>query len=392
MLTDLALDLSARGLDVAVVTSRQRIDQPDAPLAQRENVGGVAVHRVWSTRFGRSGFVGRLFDYLTFHYSVRACLRRLCRAGDVLVSKTDPPLLSVTVGRFAQWRHAVHCTWLQDLFPEVASVLGVPGLDGALGRKLQRWRDRSLQCAAMNVVPGESVAARVRESGASPARVQVIHNWSDGEAIRRQPRGDSALRREWGLQRRFVVVYAGNLGLAHDFQTLLEAGDALAHDDRFRFVMIGGGLRMTALRDAVSQRALRNFLFESYQPRDRLVDTLGLADVHLVTLRPDLEGLIVPSKIYGVLAAGRPVVHIGATDGEIAGLIRAAGCGDAVAQGDVPALVKLLHDLADDPIRCEKLGAAARRAFDRHYSMSRGLDAWYNTLRQLAPPANGVSG
>ena len=391
MLTDLAFQLAADDFDVEVVTSRQRIDEPSASLPPRETVNRVQVHRVWSSRFGRGHFLGRPLDYLSFHFGARWRLRRLCRAGDVLVSKTDPPLLSVTAGRVARQRGAAHCTWLQDLFPEVATALGVAGLGGRIGRTLEGWRDRSLREAAMNVAIGEGMASRVLAAGVEPGRVRIIHNWCDGEAVRPRSRESCALRREWGHQGRFVVGYSGNLGLAHEFDTLLRAAIDLADDERFCFLLIGGGRRIGALREAVVSRGLANVVFEDYQPRERLADSLAVADVHLVSLLPELEGLIVPSKIYGVLAAGRPAIHIGAPDGEVARIVGDAGCGAVVGCGDGPGLVKLLRELADDPGRCEAMGVAARRAFERRYSMVLGLDAWRQTLRRLAASQSDIS-
>ena len=125
MLTDLATDLQREGLDVTVITGRQLIDDARARLPARECIDGIDVHRVWSSRFGRTKLIGRAVDYLSFYASAGWRLARLTRRGDVVVAKTDPPLISVIAALVAKWRHAHLVNWLHDLFPEIAERLGI---------------------------------------------------------------------------------------------------------------------------------------------------------------------------------------------------------------------------------------------------------------------------
>jgi colanic acid biosynthesis glycosyl transferase WcaI len=160
MATGLAAHLASRGWEVAAITSRQRYDDARARLAPREVANGVHIERVWSTRFGRAGLIGRAIDYLTFSASAFLALRRSRDA--VVIAMTDPPLLSVLAALTS--RRVVN--WLQDLFPEVAEALGIRV---PLVRRLRDW---SLRRAAANVVLGELMNARV-------PRGVVIHNWAD---------------------------------------------------------------------------------------------------------------------------------------------------------------------------------------------------------------------
>ena len=224
-------------------------------------------------------------------------------------------------------RRGLHLVnWLQDLYPEVAMALGVPFVQGPLGRGLLRLRDASLRAADANVVVGERMAEMTRARGIAPERIHVIPNWCDDENIQPIAAADNPLRRDWGLADRFVVGYSGNLGRGHEFQTVLAAAEHLRHDDqRLCFLFIGGGKKFAELADAVRERGLDQvFRFLPYQERGLLRLSLGVADVHLMSLKPELEGLIVPSKLYGIAAAGRPIIAIAAPDGEIAGARPAA--------------------------------------------------------------------
>jgi glycosyltransferase involved in cell wall biosynthesis len=380
MLSDLAFALAAHGHTVHVVTSRLRYDDPSVPLPERETIKGVEVHRVRTTGFGRGHLGGRALDYLSFYLAATLRLLRLVRAGDLVVAKTDPPLIAVPAGWVAGWRRARLVNWLQDLFPEVAGALGMDLGKGAVGSLLVWLRTRSLQVAAVNVAIGEGMRGRLLELGVAPARLAVVHNWADDERIRPLAAAANPLRREWGLGDKFVVGYSGNLGRAHEFETLLAAAERLREQDDIVFLFIGGGASMEGLRAEAKRRGTLNLTFRPYQPAERLAESLTLPDLHLVVLRPEMEGLIVPSKFYGIAAAGRPTVFVGSPDGEIAGVLSAGQAGLAVSQGNGAGLANAILRLRDDRDLREGMGRHARRLCDERFSRRAALKHWEEVL------------
>ncbi len=381
MVSDLAFYLAGRGHEVLVITSRQRYDAPDARLATKEHINGVAIHRVCTSRFGRGFLPGRAIDYLTFYLSTAWRLLRLARAGDVVVAKTDPPLISVFAGWVAGWRGARLVNWLQDLFPEVAAALGIGLKNGAVTDFLTRLRDRSLQNASMNVAIGDGMRRRLIDLGVDQESVRVVHNWSDDERIRPLPAELNPLRRAWGLAGKFVVGYSGNLGRAHEYGTLLTAAAGLRDRNDIVFLCIGGGALMDELRAEAEARGLGNLIFLPYQPAERLGASLTVPDVHLVVLRPEIEGLIVPSKFYGSAAAGRPTIFVGSLEGEIAGLLAEAEAGFSVAMGDGEGLMAAVLRLRDDLGLRERMGRNARRMCEERFSRRSALEKWEEVLR-----------
>ena len=182
-----------------------------------------------------------------------------------------------------------------------------------------------------------------------------------------------------------MIGYSGNLGRAHEFDTLIGAARLLRKDARFAFLITGGGAKADALRDAVRTEGLDSFFFQGYQPAELLSDSLAAADVHFVSLLPALEGLIVPSKIYGILAAGRPALFVGDTTGDLARLVTAEECGIAVAVGDSARLAAELIALLDAPSRLHSMGVRARElALSRHTSEHAVAD-WLGFLEAIAP-------
>lgn len=383
MLSDLAFGLAARGHEVHVVCSRQLYEDASARLPGHEVVNGVHIHRAWSTRFGRSSLVGRAADYLSFYLGALVALSGCVTPGSVLVAKTDPPLMSVPAGWLARRRRASFVNWLQDVFPEVAEQAGLGWARGRLGHALKRLRDRSLRRAAANVVIGERMRELLLQRGIAPDLLSVIPNWSDPDVVLPVPAEQNPLVAEWSLQDRFVVMYSGNMGRAHDFDTILEAARRLSDDPRVLFLFVGGGARKRDVEEAARQQGLDNVRFLPYQPKDRLAQSLGTGAVHLISLSPDQEGLIVPSKFYGILAAGRPAIFVGDPDGEIARLVRRHDVGAAVAQGDGPGLASLLRQLLADDAARERLGTKARALLMDHYTKEKACVAWDGLLRKI---------
>ena len=373
--SDLAFHLAQRGWDVSAITSRQRYDDPRANLrSSTEN--GVRVERIWSTHFGRAILPLRAIDYATFYLSAFFAMRRHRDA--ILIAMTDPPLLSVVAALAS--RNVIN--WTQDLFPEVAQALGIRA-----PRFLSRIRDWSLRRARKNVVLGELMAKRV-------PKAVVIHNWADAAlapsaaalmaaslmadgAFSKTPSAKPPSAKPPSAQpptaKPFTVGYSGNLGRAHDVDTILSVIRMLPE---VRFVFTGGGAKLDAVRNA----GATNIEIRPYAPREALSESLSSVDVHLVSLLPRLEGLIVPSKFYGVLAVARPVIFIGARDGELARIIEEHRCGIVVENAN--ELANAIRRLAEHRDEAEAMGARGRALYLARFAPERAFAAWERVLSE----------
>jgi len=381
----------------------------------------VEVLRVATSGLGRANLYARVFDYFTFYSSAAWALLWHTRRDDIVVAMTDPPMLSILAGPVAWLRRAQLVNWLQDVFPEVVQSLGYGR--GRLVRAglsfLRQLRNLFLKHARLNVVLGEHMAERVAAMGIPLSRIRIVPNWADGSLIQPIPREQNALRHDWGMEDAFVVGYSGNLGRAHDIDTLLNAISILdechspsiyhlapiydttaapsdagqqpsprqslaARQQKIGWLFIGGGVRMEQFQREVERRHLSSVQFLPYQPREQLAESLSAADAHLISLQPALEGLIVPSKYYGIAAAGRPAIFIGNSDGEIARILKRSETGFVVEQGDCKALASAVLALANDPDLVREQGEKARRLFDTEYDLPHGLAAWEALLNEIA--------
>ncbi|GHA84964.1 glycosyltransferase WbuB [Algimonas arctica] len=388
ILNDLATHLALEDHEVVLIGSRLAYDDPIANYSRYEKVelgkGSLTTHRVVTTRFGRASLFKRAFDYLSFYVSAFIRSLQVIERGDIVVVKTDPPLLLIPMRLAVFLKGGIMVNWVQDIYPEVAVELGVEFLRGPLGCWLTALRDSSFRRAAINIVIGSRMADRLRAAGVSDDRISIIPNWTDDEAVGPVKIEANALRKAWGIDpETFVMGYSGNLGRAHDYDTIVEAATRLRHRKDIVFLFIGGGVGLEAVQGQVEKRNLSNVIFKPYQPREKLAEALSVADCHWASLIPSLEGLIVPSKIYGIAAAGRPLLFIGAVDGEVARLIDKFSFGQVIQPGDGDSAINIIETLSHDKNIRERWGGKARQMIDTDFNKRAAFQAWESVLHRL---------
>jgi colanic acid biosynthesis glycosyl transferase WcaI len=380
LLTELAQDLVCRhGWTATVVAGRALHASHEVRgsmrLVSTETHGGVRILRANGTAFNRRRFAGRAANYLTYFGSAMAATSRL-GPQDVVVSLTDPPILGLAALVAARRACARFVFLCEDIFPEVATLLE-DFHNTAVDRTLDRINRYLLREADAVVALGERMKRRlIEEKGADSSRVHVIHNWADCQVITPGPK-DNAFARAHGLADRFVLMHSGNVGLSQNLDLLVEAAARLQSRDRLVIAVVGDGARRQTLENEASRRGLANIRFFPYQPRELLHESFATADAFLVSLKPGLEGYIVPSKLYGILASGRPFVAAVDPSCEAATIAREHQCGTVAMPGDVDALVAAIATFYDDPAGARVMGENARRAalgYDRRAAVQRYHD------------------
>jgi colanic acid biosynthesis glycosyl transferase WcaI len=386
MLRGVAESLAAAGWEVEVVTSRQLYGNAAARLPASEARHGVKVRRVWSTWFGRSFLPGRAVDYATFWLSAALVLIAASRRGTVVVTKTDPPLLSLAGWAAAALKGASHIHWSQDVFPEVAWARALAsGRQPLAYRALAACRSASLRSAAGVVAIGDEMAAGLRELLGPGVPIEVIPNFADGRAVFPVDPDANALRREWGLDGKFALVYSGNLGRVHEIETALAASWQISLDEGIVFVFVGGGQLRRQLEKRVPAGKEAMFRFLPYQPFERLAESLSAADAHWLSLDPAYSRYVFPSKLYGILAAGRPSIFVGDPQSDVAKLISDRQVGFPVAAGDISAFLAAARQLRADAAMSRAMGERARLLFDAEFDLPRVANSWIQFLNRTQP-------
>jgi lipopolysaccharide/colanic/teichoic acid biosynthesis glycosyltransferase len=377
ILAELAQDLARVGMGVTVVTSDGDTADPGRRYPKRERLDGVAVSRVPIWRFSRGSILGWVLNSVSFY--PMALLRALrLRHHDIVVLMSDPPLLQALGPAMRLFTRARLVCWCQDLYPEVAVALGIlreRSFPALILTALSRW---SLRRADRVVAIGDGMAERLCRHGIARERIELIGNWADGEAITPIPFEQNPFVQRHGFGEKFVVLYSGNLGVGHHFETIVEAAKRLRSVDQLQFLFIGAGKRRAWLMEQMRSVSTAHFL--PPQPESALAQSLGGGHVHLVTLQPGLEGVVVPSKLYSALAAGRAVLFIGPPASEAARLIEKAGCGYVIAPGDAYGLANALMALMRSPGMVQRMGENGRRVFEQSFERRNSTRAFARLL------------
>jgi glycosyltransferase involved in cell wall biosynthesis len=379
ILSDLAFALAENGESVRVVTSAR-----GRPGLAPELINSVRVYRTRAGDLSSFGLVGRACEYAKFYFGATQLLRRIVRRGDILVAKTDPPLIAVVAAVVANRRGAILINWLQDLYPEVAAGLHVPLIRGPIFSLLRRLRDYALRSARINLAIGGQMAEVLRGRGIDDDGIAIMPNWLDDRTIYPVAREDNELLNRMNLQGKFVIGYCGNLGRAHEYGTLLGAARLLAYEEDLIFMFIATGHQVKLLMEKVAAEGLADrFRFLPPQPISDLKFALSAPNVHWISLRPEMEGLIVPSKFYGALAAGRPTLAVMSKTDELAALVEKHGCGIAIASGDSEGLARHISRLKSNPRLCEDMGQRARDLFDQNFTRKKAIVRWVELIRSV---------
>jgi len=366
LLSELAPLLVDAGWNVTVLASRTGTKDGAADQMGTDSAG-VRVERAGVASTRRSGLAWRLFGLLLLYPALLWRASRLPRP-DVIVVMTDPPLLVFLGAVLRWWTGARLVHWVQDLYPEVAEELGVLRKGSAVARVLHGLSNWSLRRCDKVLVIGECMRARLKARGVLPGRLLVVPNWSPLPTSAPRTGAGQVFRETHGWRQRFVVMYSGNFGLAHEFETILDAaGQLQATHPSVLFVLVGEGPRRARLEAEVGKRNLTNVYFLPRQPKARLAECLSAAHIHLASMRSALCGLVVPSKVYGILAAGRPCLFLGPRDSEAARLIETHQCGSVLEDATGVGLAKTLVTWAEEP---DRRAAVASRQHDLRLELS----------------------
>jgi colanic acid biosynthesis glycosyl transferase WcaI len=362
--------------DVTVVTGRLR---GRANLPTREQRNGVTILRVESTARDRSHLGSRALNYLTYLlFALRTGLAQ--RRPDIVVCGTDPPIVGDIELVIARRFRAPLVVISEDVFPEIAVAVGRLSRT-PLVSLLQALVRLYLRNAVRVVAIGDTMAQRLQEKGTPRERIRVIPNWTDVSAIRPQPKAN-----EWSLEQkvadRFVVMHSGNVGHAQDLDSLLRATTLVRDLEDLRVLLIGSGARWQELYDLAQTLEADHVQFLDFQPRERLAQTLSSADVHVVGLARGLAGYVVPSRIYSILAAGRPVIAATEEESETAAIVREARCGLVVKPGDPLALARAIRDCHDGVHPLLEMGLRAREFAEREADRLIAFDRYRSVLAE----------
>jgi colanic acid biosynthesis glycosyl transferase WcaI len=352
--------------EVTIICGRPSYDPTERrswKLGRMETLGRLQIIRVGSTDYPRFQMKRRVLNYLTYvALSVPCALAVKC---DVVLAMTDPPFEGI-IGALVAWlKNKPYVYNIRDLYPDMAVSASVvePGLLTRSWEKLHRW---ALRHVTRVIALGDDMRARIISKGVAPERVVVVRDGAEITPSAATRALDKEVMRTIRGDFRFVLLHAGNLGFYGAWDTLLSAASGLC-EDGVGLVFVGDGAQGAQLQSLGG--SLRNVRFLPFFPASKVQSVLAAADAHVVTIKRGLEGIVVPSKMYGILAAGKPIVSVAPEDTDVARLCTHIGCGVACHPDRPEEMIQAVRELAGDPVRVRKMGEAAALAapnYDRN--------------------------
>lgn len=341
---------------------------------------GVHIHRVNHTRFSKGSLPLKAVNFISF---AAACRRRILQipTPDVVVFETDPFLLPFVADRLHRRTNAKMVGYLQDIYPDIAVALGKIKNRGWVTRLRSKLFGVYARCHAM-VVLSEDMKSLLTDGGVKSDLVEVIPNWADTNAIKPVD-GDNRFRIQNGFRDKFLVMYSGNLGLTQRLENFVLAAKELSHDPEIAFAFIGRGARKAELQKQVAELNLCNVSFFDYQPRSELCQSLSAADLHLIPLTAELSKCLMPSKLYGVLAAGRPYLTNAMPHSDLYKITIQNEVGVTVPPDSISAIVKSISELKADPERQRKIRDNARQAAVTTFTKGHSIGQFRSLLQSL---------
>ena len=367
-LADAAAEMARRGWRVVVLTANRGYDDPSVVYPPREVIDGVEVVRLPLSSFGKKSIPRRIFGGVSF--IIQSVLRGVFTRGlsRVLVS-TSPPMCPLAALVIAALRRVSVTYWVMDLNPDQMIALGKIGprsVATKLFNTLNRW---VLRRAAGVVTLDTYMADRLIEKAPAVERkLSVIPPWPH-QHIEPIEHDQNPFRAQHGLSGKFVIMYSGNMSIASPLNTVLEAALRLTDEPDLLFMFIGGGLGRQRVQEVISRHSPANIVLLPYQPLERIRYSLSAADVHLVAMGNAIVGVCHPSKVYGAMAAARPILLLGPQHCHIADIIDKARLGWRIAHGDTDGAEQTIRRIVhSDPAELVAMGERARQMTADRYS------------------------
>ncbi len=351
---------------------------------------GVNIHRCWGTTFNKDVLPLRVLNMFTIALSIMLNSVGRIRAGDCVLVVTNPPLLPLVVALACFIRRARCVVIVHDVYPDVLIAAGVLN-NGSFPAKiieyvmraLYRWVDRI-------VVLGRDMEILIRSKAPDCyQRIVCIPHWADLDLVKLLPRSENNLLGELGLANKFVIQYSGNIGRTHGIEYLIQCAEQMRNDSQLHFLLIGFGGKKVWLKQAVEDRGLKNVSILDYRIRSELSYSLNACDIAIISLAEGMVGVSVPSRMYNVMAAGKPIIGVANVDSELAQVIRDEDIGWVVEPGNVAALRVAITEAQGDLDRLNQMGLRARGAAEAKYSFEKANTSYMNLVSSLYPPTKG---
>ena len=336
-------------------------------IINKTRYGNIVIWRINNTVLPKKHFLARFINLAS--YFIPCCvLVFFLNKVDCVIVETDPPLLAIAAYLYSRIRRRPFLYYSQDIWPQVG-LINRRMTNPLIITVLKTINGFLYSRANRIVVPGRDMKKKLEEEYLIPPhKIEVVENWADPDEIYPIRKEENTFIKKYSLENKFVVMYSGNIGLSQDLENLIYVAHSLREYNEILFVLIGEGALKEKLMNMCSSLELKNIIFLPYQEKENLKFSLSAADIHLIPLKKGMRGIIVPSKVYGIMAAGKPFIAAVDEGSEIEKIVKEFCCGLAVRPSNIGELKKAVFWAFHNRDKIEKMGQKGRKALENHYS------------------------
>lgn len=384
LLTELSVGLSSKKIDVEVITASPSYSYR-IPASKNEDYLNVKIKRVWSMRLSKNNRFGQIMNSVTFFTSVFLNLLFKKDLSNLLIV-SNPPFLPLMGYIFHKIKGVKFIYLVHDVFPDKAIKLNYISKNSFIETFWKIIDQKILKSASIIIVLGETMKSVItkkfeRLNIPGKEKIRIIHNWADEDFIKPCEAYGKIFREEYELGDKFIVQYSGNLGASYDLEKIMEVAKITVNEN-IVFMFIGDGIKKQKLQQFKSDNNLKNVIFLPYLEKAKLPYSLNCADISLLTYEEKLEGLLMPSKLYTILATGTPVIALCKKGSEIDNIITEADCGFSVYDNIVEFNEQIEMLYKDKELR-KVLGTNARKYFESNHTLERSVNLYYDAVEEL---------
>jgi glycosyltransferase involved in cell wall biosynthesis len=377
---DLAKGFTERGENVQVICQRglKFVKFLHSELKKSEVIHGIEIHRL-PDAFSNRTLIQKFLRHSLFYISLVVKLFNSTSRNSRLLVVSTPPYNGFIAALIKAFKNYKYFFAIKDIYPDVMVSNNIIKNNGLIYRFLN-WATQISYRYAENVFTlGPYMTEKIRNKVKADNKVVEIPNWGFDELYPME-RKNNPLVEELNLKGKFIVLYSGNHGYGHEFETVLESAKILSKDyNDIYFVFIGGGVRFNEIQEYKRNNPDANILTFDYLPFEKLNYGLNLADVSIITMRNNWKGMMVPSKTYGIMAVGSPIVYIG-PESDISWTIERFKCGYIVKNGNVDEFIKRIKELYNNKKLRKNMGLKARRGFEKEYTKKKIMEKYLSVL------------
>ena len=372
----------AKNKDVSVICSQPTYSQRGIIAPKKEHHNGVHIYRCWGGRLNKDLLPFRIINFLTISFSLFYSSLVRFKAGDKVLVVTNPPLLPFLVTIATKIKKCVPILLVHDVYPEVLVAAGALKVDSILYKSIQMAAQWLYVKVAAIVVIGQDMAKIATKKSDDPSKIKLITNWADLDIINSSSKPENKVLKSLGLVDSFVVQYCGNMGRTHGLEYILEAAQKLKGDS-IHFLLIGSGAKKNWLQKEAKNQNIINVTILQRCSRDDLSDCLNACDLAVISFVPGMSGVSVPSRMYNIMASGKPILAIADSDSELSKVVEEENIGWVVPPGNTNAIVEAITEAKSDPVRLKEMGERARKAAVNKYSFSEVIKKYHELFDSL---------